>query len=582
MSDLQQSYSITRTTGTHADVFAAVGLARLLASSGRPVRITEESTGFGVKIEGVGEGLLNLTAAPGYPFLKTNEKIAVPHSASDPVDYKAEKAKADRIRTLRKGKKLKALDAATLEAIEQEKPRPDWRLLQVLNSLQGDETSNRVHEMIVKLTTPEFREMVAGALRALAQNKPSSFDWRATSVQLFTPISAKGYSRLKPDSTDRNDKTKDQWTDPFIEWLRYQGYFAVGCPFFQGSKSEHVRLLCPIPHDISIAALVSAAHKLRETWLPGDAAKLDSLAVLKLAEILIEHSTEYHADDVDPFDDFPLAGRSPADAISGITITHYQSLGNAKAVSAMSTIALPGWFHLDSSDDAALMLDILAEHQMIIRSLQDDHSDEIGMLIAYRRFLQARGEPALQMLIEFMGAYGSLLLRAWQQGRRLRAFRAENFRRILMATTPKLTEVLDNPGFQAVANALRRATVSAQFLRANNREHREIRYGLFAELRRKRELPGNRPLIEAVSEFIQSYNSENARQSEVLRTNAGKKSWHPPSQVGTEEFAAFVALVEVFGASTVGAMLCAYGSCRDRDPESPEIPSETEETGENN
>jgi hypothetical protein len=557
MSELPHTFLITRSTGTHADVFAAAGLAKLLTSSGRPVQITEESTGFRVSVLRPENGLKGLSASPGYPFLKTNEKVVVPHGAFDPVDYKAEKAKADRIKALRKGKKLKALDAITLEAIEREKPRPTWRLLQVLNTLQGDETSNRIHELIVKLKPADFQAKLTAALHALAENKPSGLDWRATSVQLFTPIAAKGYSRLKPDSTDRNDKTKDQWTDPFIEWLRYQGYFAVACPFFQGPKSEHVRLLCPIPYDISINALTGAADTLRATWLPGDAAKLDSLAVLKLAQILIEHSSEYHADDVDPFDDFPLAGRSPAKAISGISITHYQSLGNAKAVSAMSTIALPDWFPLDSRNDAKVMLGILDEHQTIVRSLQDNHSDEIGMLIDYRRFLQTRGEPAVQMLIHFMGAYASLLLRAWQQGRRLPAFSPENFRRILMAMTPPLTEVLDNPGFKAIAGAVRRATVSAQAMKAmNHKDYREIRYDLLPELRRKSSLPGPKPLIEAISEFISMYNVENARRREM-----GKSA---PRNVTTEEFAAFVALVESpLGASTVGAMLCAYGTCRE-------------------
>lgn len=557
MSELPHTFLITKSTGTHADAFAAAGLAKLLASTGRTVQITEESTAFRVTVPGPEDGLKGLSASPGYPFLKTNEKVVVPHGAFDPVDYKAEKAKADRIKALRKGKKLKAVDPATLEAIEQDKPRPTWRLLQVLNTLQGDETSNRIHELIVKLKPADFQAKLTAALHALADNKPSGLDWRATSVQLFTPIAAKGYSRLKPDSTDRNDKTKDQWTDPFIEWLRYQGYFAVACPFFQGPKSEHVRLLCPIPHDISINAFTAAADTLRATWLPGDAAKLDSLAVLKLAEILIQHSTEYHADDVDPFDDFPLARRSPADAISGISITHYQSLGNAKAVSAMSTIALPDWFPLDSRDDAKVMLDILDEHQTIVRSLQDNHSDEIGMLIDYRRFLQARGEPAVQTLIHFMGAYGSLLLRAWQQGRRLPAFSPENFRRILMAMTPALTEVLDNPGFKAIAGAVRRATVSAQAMKAmNHKDYREIRYDLLPELRRKSSLPGPKPLIEAISEFISMYNVENARRREM-----GKSA---PRNVTTEEFAAFVALVESpLGASTIGAMLCAYGSCRE-------------------
>jgi hypothetical protein len=182
-----------------------------------------------------------------------------------------------------------------------------------------------------------------------------------------------------------------------------------------------------------------------------------------------------------------------------------------------------------------------------------------------------------------MSAYGSLLLRAWQQGRRLRAFSSQNFRRILMATAPRLSEVLDNPGFQALADAVRRVTVNAQFQRANKHEHRDVRYDLFPELRRKRELPGNQPLIEALSEFVQSYNSENARQRETIATNPGKKTWYPPSQVTTAEFASFVALVEALGASIVGAMLCAYGSCREPgESEGSEMTSEAEPSGEAN
>lgn len=126
-----------------------------------------------------------------------------------------------------------------------------------------------------------------------------------------------------------------------------------------------------------------------------------------------------------------------------------------------------------------------------------------------------------------------------------------------MATAPRLSEVLDNPGFQAVASAVRKATVSAQAMKAmNHKDYREIRYDLLPELRRKCSLPGPKPLIEAISDFISKYNVENARRRE-----SGKSA---PRNVTTEEFAEFIALVESpLGASTIGAMLCAYGSCRE-------------------
>ncbi len=102
------------------------------------------------------------------------------------------------------------------------------------------------------LTREKFRNAVASSLANVIAGRPSGLTWNVNTVQLFTPTSAKGYSRLKPDSTDRNDKTKQKWTDPFWEWMKYRGYFRVACPYFQGQKGEHVRLLCPVPKDISV------------------------------------------------------------------------------------------------------------------------------------------------------------------------------------------------------------------------------------------------------------------------------------------------------------------------------------------
>ena len=120
----------------------------------------------------------------------------------------------------------------------------------------------------------------------------------------------------------------------------------------------------------------------------------------------------------------------------------------------------------------------------------------------------------------------------------------------------RLGDILDDLGFQAVAAAVRRATVSAQALKAMNRpDYREIRYDLLPEIRRKRSLPGTEPLMEVVSDFVSRYNTENARRREMSK--------QAPRNLTTGEFAAFAKLVENHGASLVGALLCAYGSCRE-------------------
>jgi hypothetical protein len=563
---------VPKATGTHSDVLAAVGLADLLASAGNTmnVRLVEHETEFKVLLDRPLDAAIAQTIpqAPGYPFLKTNEETSVPTGIADVVNYKEEKAKADRTKEAAnaKGKKgAKALDTETQQFIEQETIRDDWRLLQVLNTLQGDETANKVHTAVMTLTREKFRNAVASSLANVIAGRPSGLTWNVNTVQLFTPTSAKGYSRLKPDSTDRNDKTKQKWTDPFWEWMKYRGYFRVACPYFQGQKGEHVRLLCPVPKDISVQALELVSRELRKRGIRGGAPKMDALAALRCAELLIRHSQEYHALDAEPFPGLQLSGKTPEAAISGVLITHYQSLGNAKAVSAMTTIAVPGWFRIQSGMDAQDWLAILDEHQRVIRGLYDDRSDEIALLIAYRRFLEKRGESALWALVQFMERYGAFVMKAngLKQGNRIRwvtRFTDQYFRRIVMGMNNQLMDIVKNPGFEAIARAVRQATVTAQNKRARRDKDawREVRYELLHDIHRTRQVPGN-AFVECVSEFISRYNYENARRREVT-----KDIQAAPANVSDEEFKSFIGVVDRHGASVVGALLAAYGSCKEK------------------
>lgn len=334
----QTAYRLAKSTGTHGDIFAAVGLADLMAGllpgklrSG--VTILDAGGEFAIRLPANGD-YARLSPAPCYPFLKANEKTKVPLGAQDVVDYKEQKAKADRIKQLKAElRKKQNPDPELQQLIQQDEPRDDWRLLQVLNVLQGDETSNRIHDTIVRTSPSAFRKLVGSALEAVAAGRPSGVHWPASAVQLFTPNVAKGFNRLKPDSTSRGALPNQPWTDPFLEWMKYRGYFLVACPFFQGSKAEHVRLLCPVPAEITVTALASVARGLRTSRIYGGPPKMDSLAVLQLAELLVRHSQEFHDAGTEPYPDLSLLRKTPSDLISGLTVTHYQSMGNSKAVS---------------------------------------------------------------------------------------------------------------------------------------------------------------------------------------------------------------------------------------------------------
>lgn len=318
-----------------------------------------------------------------------------------------------------------------------------------------------------------------------------------------------------------------------------------------------------MPADISVAGLAQVTRDLMGSSIYGSPPKMDALAVLRLTQLLIVNCAEFGAPG-QGYEGLKLLGRTPSDVISGLAVTCYQSLGNRKSVLAMDTLGLPGWFAVNEEADARDWLEILEEHQAVLRGLRDDHSDEIQLLVMYRRFLEGRGEGAAEALLEFMERYGPFLVRARAQKRRVRHFQTNSLRRVLVGIEYKPAEILNDQGFQAVAAAIRKATVKAQAQKAMGiRDHRQVRYDLLSDLRRKRALPGNGPLIEAVADFISKYNRENARRHEMHN--------QAPCDVTTEQFASFAGIVETFGASTVGALLCAYASCREpREPDAEE------------
>lgn len=575
MSDTFQIFQIPKATGTHADVLAAVGLADLLASvpSVESVRLIERQDGFEVlPPRQITEGdIRSIPQVPGYLFLKPNAKTVVPSHVSDFVDYTLELDRVNRYYKQREDLRKRGIPLPNIEEfLQSDRPREDWDLWRALNNLQGDETANRVYNEILGMNPDDFHETLRKGLASIQSKTDSGLKWNISQCMVFHPTSAKGYREPKPAGTRRKTFKIDEWGDPFLEWLKYRGFFAAAIPRL---IRKDVRILIPVPSDISLQAFMSVVRGLRKGHLYGGPPKVDVLAILRLAELLVRHSEEYHAPADEVFPGLFLHGKSPTEAISGIMVTHYQSLGNAKAVSAISTLALPGWFVIESHQDADDWLVILNEHQRIIRGLQDDHSDEIGLLIAYRRFLERRGEGSVWALLEFMGGYGPFVMRA--NGTRLNGrmrwtsrFTDVFVRRILMGMDGKLSQIIDDPGFEAVARAVRQATVTAQNRRARREDvWREIRYDLLHDLHRTRKVPGY-AMVECITEFISHYNRENARRREEKKNPKAA-----PANVSDEELRAFLALIDLHGASLVGALLAAYGSCKDKwEPEEVEVP----------
>jgi hypothetical protein len=563
MSEEIRCFRVIKSTDTHADVLTAVGLAGLLQDLfDEPIVVEDEGASFRVTLPvALPATLSRLPHSPRYPWIQGRSEVQVPHSLRA-VNMSSEFERVKRwSENRRKLRGQQHADPALLQAVQEDVPLPRWRLLPPLTptKLKGGKTWNRVAESIAAASAETFRADVLKSLRGMAHGSRPKLRWPATSNGLFCPAQIKGFNEMKPQGTSRGSMP----VDPFEEWLRYHGYWSCADVV---SDSDNIRVYVPIPMRLTPRALDRLALELEKQSLPGCGPKSDTLAVLALARLLIERSEEYHTPEIEPFPGLTLrSGESPANLVSGLYVTHYAKTSRqAYGVRSMTVLALPGWFPINTSEDASVWLGVLREHDRIVMGLRDDRSDEIGLLLSYRRFLERRGDAAIWALIEFKEQYGAFVMRA--NGSRLSGrmrwtprFTDEHLRRILMGTDSHLVEIMNDPGFEAVARAVRQATVTSQNRRARQQEvWREIRYDLLHDIHRTRKVPGN-AFVECITQFISRYNYENARRREMTKNPKAA-----PANITDEELKSFVALIGRHGAAVVGAMLAAYGTCKEK------------------
>jgi hypothetical protein len=139
----------------------------------------------------------------------------------------------------------------------------------------------------------------------------------------------------------------------------------------------------------------------------------------------------------------------------------------------------------------------------------------------------------------------------------VKQFTKHNLEVLIMKSSEPLTPILETPGFRNIAEAIRRSTITPQYMKRSNKPSEyDIRYGLGQELKRKALY--NDQFIAALSEFMQSYNAENARVYERTKSQFRKN-------IMTTDVDDIVRLVDRYGATTVGNLLIAFGYAREHE-----------------
>lgn len=134
-----------------------------------------------------------------------------------------------------------------------------------------------------------------------------------------------------------------------------------------------------------------------------------------------------------------------------------------------------------------------------------------------------------------------------------------------MQSQPNLSEIVRNSGFRALATAIRLSTVSPQYRQrmGDGGSLYDVRYGLGQDL--VRHSVDKQKFAAKLSEFVQSYNAENARVYERRKEQRRRN-------IEVSELDEVFRLVDAYGAGLVGRLLVAYGYARD--PREPDVPQQ--------
>lgn len=549
-----RSLRLPKKTGTYADSLAVAGLERLLYLLGAGHSRIEDRGGFyellfeaPVKLEELDyESVRN---SPGYPYVKLKNNSPDPPGH---IDYQAERERLRNFRELRKsfGERGPQTEQEQ-EQLRHAEPKPRWYLYQNVNVLKGFGPYNKLYEEIRASVPRDFAEALRGKLLALAtfeEDSPQSktFAPKVAAVQVFTPAVGKGLNAAKTTLTAASS-LPNNFVDWFDEYLKYLGLDTVANARAVG---DDIKLFVISPGSLHAGALGRLSDEFFKLRLPWSSTQIDIQGALGLAKVLVEQLTP---DELDEYEE-----ATPRNFVSGLQTAYFKSLGSARALANVGFIGLPGWFPV-TSENVEDWLEILEEHMAVLRILNEERSEEAELLFLYRDFLSADKGQALntQALFEFLSSYAPFLVRARERKRYVRQFTTDNLRRLLMSLNRKFEEIVEDPGFRAVAAAIRRATVTEQYHKSKGNQVFEIEYGLFQDLKRKARFPDQ--FIGALSEFINSYNAQNARREEQLRGRGGRRR----PRLTVSELDSVVKLIDEHGSEPVAMLLIAYGSARD-------------------
>jgi len=396
----------------------------------------------------------------------------------------------------------------------------------------------------------------------------------ASALQITNPTTGKGANRAKGGELTIGNQ------DSFwlLELLKFRGFMEVAAPVSVKDSDDRKTYIIQ-PRRMRLSLLQDVMEEFRAIFWPTTAIKLDILASLRFAQVLVEQYRvmfEYEKQLQ------PWMPNKPASLAQEFAVTFYKYLGSAHATMNLATIGLPAWIpKMKTMADVQAAKALLDEHVHLIRSIQNNKgqegAEEYELLRFYRDFLSGHD---LHSFWEFNTDYSSNLISQREKEKdpriQIRQLTYKGLEQLIMNSqeeNPEAVAILESPGFQHIADAIRSATVFAQYRRSQHDDRTyEAQYGLGRELMRKAR--HGREFVIALTDFLVRYNDETALEEEKVArkimneekrgqprplTAKDRKSHHLRYMTTEDDLKEVVQLTNQYGSELVGSMLVACG-----------------------
>lgn len=356
---------------------------------------------------------------------------------------------------------------------------------------------------------------------------------KPTALQLYNPNRGKGLKADKANSVVGGN-FKLSWIS---ETMKILGSLSdMICLRIKVGSNYDLKVFVPEYKQLNYSSKSNLIPKFKRLAKGNTPIKIDVLYILLLAKLLIENMG------------FSGRRRKVKDVVTGLHSVYQKDLGQNKAVVNIGFIQIPDFIEIGSKEDVHEWVEILQEQMSIIERMKEENDATPGLMI-YRNFISG---SKIEDLFKFSFWYADYLMSQLSKRNKPKAFTINTFNKLFISMDNQeisLKSIIENEGFKAVAEAIRKSTVSLQYLPKDKRKY-EIRYGVVQALQTKSKTKTD--LAEYIGEFISLYNAETSRKAEK-DNRAFRKN------VREDKLLQFYELLDCHSSKLIGALLASYG-----------------------